>query len=371
MNRPKQHVVIIAGESSGDLHGAHLIHYIKQQNPKVVFSGLGGIKMEQEGFQSLVPITKLAIMGFWEVLKNIMFFINLERLVLTHIQNKQPDKIILIDYPGFNLRLAQKIKKISKTKIIYYVSPQLWAWKEERVKIIKKHVDSLIVLFPFEVSWYKKHQIHANYFGHPLIEQYLPSKIKKIKQNHKLSIALCPGSRIQEIQKHLPILIDTAIQYTKNNPQTSFKVICAPNIEPQLLRSYIKTDSISIETRPILTSFQKTDFAIVASGTAALECAVTLTPMFVVYKMSLLSWWVTKGLVKAPFASIVNILAAQEISLELLQTKFTAANLLSVLNNKLTNYTELIDEQTNILETIKPLAIKNTYQNTARYIESY
>ena len=371
MNQPKQHVVIIAGESSGDLHGAHLIRYIKQQNPRIVFSGLGGIKMEQEGFSSLVPITKLAVMGFWEVLKNIVFFLKLERLILKHIKNKQPDKIILIDYPGFNLRIAQKIKLFSKTKIIYYISPQLWAWKEDRVKIIKKHVDSLIVLFPFEVSWYKKHQIHVKHFGHPLIAQYLPSKIKKINPNQKLSIALCPGSRIQEIQKHLPTLINTAIQYTKNNPHVAFRVICAPNINPQLLRPYIKTTPITIETTPILSSFQKTDFAIVASGTAALECAVTLTPMIVVYKMSWLSWWMTKGFVKTPFASIVNILAKKEVSLELLQEQFTVINLLSALDRKLKNPSALFNEQKNILQTIKPLAIKDTYQKTATHIANY
>ena len=150
----KKHFIIIAGESSGDGHGAQLIKNLRRTNPEISFSGLGGPKMEGEGFCSLVPMDRLAVMGFGEVLKNILFFFQLEKLILRHIFEAQPDKIILIDYPGFNLRIAKKIKKSINTKIIYYISPQLWAWKENRIKIIQKYVDALIVLFPFEVEWY-------------------------------------------------------------------------------------------------------------------------------------------------------------------------------------------------------------------------
>ena len=143
MNQRKHNLVIIAGESSGDLHGAHLMHHMKKINPKIVFSGLGGQKMKEEGLSSLFPIKKLAVMGFWEVLKNIIFFLRVERTVLKHIKKTQPKKIILIDYPGFNLRLAKKLKSFSRAQIIYYISPQLWAWKEERVQIIKKHIGPL------------------------------------------------------------------------------------------------------------------------------------------------------------------------------------------------------------------------------------
>lgn len=370
MNK-KTHFVIIAGESSGDIHGAQIMKNLRYQNPDISFSGLGGPKMAKEGFSSLVSINRLAIMGFWEVLKNICFFFRLERLVLDHITKKNPEKIILIDYPGFNLRIAQKIKKHVNIKILYYVSPQLWAWKENRVKTIQTYVDSLIVLFPFEVEWYKKRNVHVEYFGHPLVETNLVSTRPLLTKKKSYTIALCPGSRQQEIKQHLPILIDVVQKTQEKKINLRFELFCAPNIQSSFIQQFIKQDNITINHNPILTSFVNIDFAIVASGTASLECAITQTPMVVIYKMSFLSWWLTKRFVKTPFASIVNVLANKPIIIELLQKDLTASRLFHTMMDCLQNPQKMQKKQDCVLEVIKPLAVQNVYQNTSSYIANY
>ncbi len=169
MNKNKT-ILIIAGEASGDLHGAGLMKHMLRIDASLQFIGLGGPKMEQLGFRSLAPIDKLAVMGFWEVAKNLLFFVNLKKQILNTITHTQPTKIILIDYPGFNLNIAKNIKKNFNTPIFYYISPQLWAWKEKRIKIIKNYVDQMIVVFPFEKQWYKKRGVNVEYFGHPIMD---------------------------------------------------------------------------------------------------------------------------------------------------------------------------------------------------------
>ena len=369
--KKNKHFIIIAGESSGDEHGAQLMKNLQYEIPNISFSGLGGPKMARAGFVSLVSMDRLAIMGFWEVLKNIVFFLQLEKLVLQHIKHIQPDKVILIDYPGFNLRIAKKIKRLWNIKIIYYISPQLWAWKEKRIAIIKKHIDSLIVLFPFEVIWYKKRNIAVKYFGHPLVEKNLSTTKPALNKKTAYNIALCPGSRQQEIKQHLPILIKMVQQAQNYNMALNFELFCAPNIQTAFIKKFIQDDRIRINRGAILTSFQNIDFAFVASGTASLECAITLTPMVVIYKMSTLSWWITKAFIKTPFASIVNILANRPVVLELLQNKLTASQLLVILQKYLHNPEKLQHKQNEILQIIKPLALKNAYKHTSAYIAKY
>jgi len=369
MNQNKN-FIIIAGESSGDGHGAQLMKNLRRENSNISFSGLGGPKMKKEGFNSLVPIHRLAVMGFGEVLKNIMFFFNLEKIILQHIKDVSPDKIILIDYPGFNLRIAKKMSRPSSCKVIYYISPQLWAWKENRIEIIEQYVDSLIVLFPFEVEWYKKRNIHVEYFGHPLVENNL-SKQHIIKRKRKYNIALCPGSRQQEIKQHLPILIKLVSKIQKQNIQVNFEIFCADNIAPSYLEKFIQDEKVLINRNSILTAFKNIDFAIVASGTASLECAITLTPMVVIYKMSPFSWWITKMFIKTPFASIINILANRPVVLELLQGDLTVSRLFTAVEEYLQNPKKMQEKQNQILNIIEPLALKNVYRQTSSYIAKY
>ena len=192
---------------------------IKKLDPAITFRGIGGEKMKSLGLKSIAPFNRLAVMGFVEVLKDLLFFINLKKKIINDIKKLKPEKIILVDYPGFNLSLAKDLKKTLKIPIIYYISPQVWAWKESRIYKIEKYIDKLLVLFPFEVSWYKERGVDVKYFGHPLIDLNPKPKTNQKQPN---TIALFPGSRDQEIKKHLPILKKTITYLKRINESFSF-----------------------------------------------------------------------------------------------------------------------------------------------------
>ena len=368
----KQKFFIVAGELSGDYHGAKIMHYIKASSPDSSFQGIGGSKMQAEGLISLAPITKLAVMGFWEVLKKIVFFINLEKKILQAIQKNQPDKIILIDYPGMNLRLSKKIKAKYNIPILYYVSPQLWAWKENRIKIIQKYIDKLIVLFPFEVAWYQRYNMQVQYFGHPLIYESQKYNNKAALKSDAYNIAICPGSRETEINQHLPILKKVIAQKDKLlNQSVVFHIIQAPGVNSNQFQTLISQfNNVHICKKPLLSALQPMDLAIIASGTATLECAATKTPMIVIYKMSALSWFITKRFVKTSFASIVNIIAKKKLFPELLQKDLTAKNIIKHTNEIMAskNYSFIASE---LEELLASLDEGNSHQKTANYILNY
>ena len=361
-------IFIIAGESSGDLHGAGVMGEMKAVDESIVFIGLGGERMAQYGLQSLVPIEKLAVMGFWEVVKNIFFFIKLKKIILQKIGEAQPDKIILIDYPGFNLSIAKNIKQKFNIPIIYYISPQLWAWKEKRIETIKKHIDKMIVVFPFEKEWYNKRGVDVEYFGHPVIDTSKQYQYPKQDQEVSINIALCPGSREQEIKRHMPILRQLIKQYPQGaNQRINFILVRARGLQKDLLTIYVKDLSVTITDESILQTFQKSHFGIIASGTATLESAITTRPLIVVYKMSWISWFITKGFVKIPFACIVNILAGEKIIPELLQNDFTVENLKKHLDIYIEEKNQISYEH-KINNIIKLLGDGDSYKKTAKYI---
>ena len=362
------HFFFIAGEPSGDIHGAQIIANLKKQNPDIIFSGIGGTNMSKQGFKSLVPIEKMSVMGFWEVIKQFNFFLNVEKLVINYIARNKPTKIILIDYPGFNLRLAKKIKQKFNIPIIYYISPQIWAWKEKRIKTIKKYIDNLIVIFPFEIQWYANRGVKAYFFGHPMLNNNNNYKIKPLDLDQSLNIALCPGSRMQEIKKHLPVFIKVIdSMHNIKHHNIKFFIQKSSNIKLDVYQQFIKNRRIKIVSKPIVDNFQSINLAIVASGTATLECAVTLTPMIVIYKMSWLSWIITQLFIKTKYASIVNILANKKIINELLQHQFTHQNIINNINHIIQkdNFEKI---QNNYLKYISSLNQEKVYYNTSQFI---
>ena len=361
-------IFIIAGESSGDLHGAGVMGEMKAIDQSIVFIGLGGKRMAQHGLQSLVPIEKLAVMGFWEVVKNIFFFIKLKKIILQKIDLEQPDKIILIDYPGFNLSIAKNIKQKFNIPIIYYISPQLWAWKEKRIETIKKYIDKMIVVFPFEKDWYHKRGVDVEFFGHPLVDTSKQYQYPKQDYSGSINIALCPGSREQEIKRHMPILCQFIKQYPQGiNKKINFILVRAQGLKKDILTAYLKDLDVTISDEPILKIFQKSHFGIVASGTATLESAITTRPLIVIYKTSWISWIITKGFVKIPFACIVNILAGEKLIPELLQNDFTVKNLKKHLDGYLKEVAQNHYEH-NINNIINLLGKGDSYKKTAKYI---
>ena len=331
-NTPPPTYFIVAGEQSADNHGALLMKAMLAQNPKIEFKGIGGKKMTNAGLNSIEDIDKLAVMGFVEVIRHLVFFRKLTERVLSEIEKESPNQIILIDYPGFNLRLAKKIKNKFDIPITYYVSPQLWAWKENRIKIIKKNIDQMLVIFPFEEEWYKDRGVEATFVGHPIFDEWTPSTKEELCRllnlNHEKQIlVLYPGSRLQEVKKHLPILVQAAKKLKDEIPSIQVILGAAPQID---WTQWNLPDWIQVELKYPQKALECGDLAFVASGTSTVEATVFGTPMIVTYKMATLSWWLSKILVNVPFAGMVNILAEKEIMPELLQENATVEKLSSI-----------------------------------------
>ncbi|MBC8256469.1 MAG: lipid-A-disaccharide synthase [Candidatus Marinimicrobia bacterium] len=335
----KQTYFIIAGEQSADNHGASLMKAMLVQNPEIEFNGIGGKEMIEAGLYSIEDIDKMAVMGFVEVIRHLGFFRNLSKRVLAEIDKCQPKQIILIDYPGFNLRLAKKIKEQFDIPITYYVSPQLWAWKENRIKIIRKYIDLLLVIFPFEEEWYRVRGVEAKFVGHPTFDDWTPTSKEELCKSLNLNadkqkIILYPGSRLQEVKKHLPILVQAAAKLRNDDSSLQFILGASQQIN---WSQWSLPNWIQIESDNPQKALECADLALVASGTATLEAAVFGTPMIIIYKMATISWWLSKLLVKVPYAGMVNIIAGKKIIPELLQENATSEKLfytaLSILKN--------------------------------------
>jgi len=321
-------IFILAGEPSGDEYGAQLMQNISKKIQNVNFIGIGGPLMDGQGLKSIVPLQKMSVMGFFEIIKTLPFFIKLEKNILNLIVKQKPDKIILIDYPGLNLRLAPKIKSRIKTQIFYYISPQIWAWKEKRIEIIKKYIDKMIVIFEFEKDWYHKRGVEAEYVGHPFLDIWNKNNTDNLIEKYKIDktrpiLTLFPGSRKQELKKHLQLFIDVALKLKTNIPNLQILLGLHPEIQ---LKYQIDQQIIVINDEP-LKALELANVAIVASGTATLQAAILNTPTVVVYKMNTLSWLLTQCMIKVKYASMANIIAEEEVFPEYLQTEATIKNL--------------------------------------------
>ena len=328
---------IIAGEPSGDLHGANLIRAIKKLNNYSSFMGHGGFLMEEEGMRIIEHCNNLSVMGFKEVIKQLPKFLKIMNSTIELVEKSKPDRIILIDYPGFNLRFAKRVSYL-KIPITYFILPQAWAWKSKRVEIIKKYVNQSFSIFPFEKDWYNLKGLKTKFFGHPFIEnQHVDENrmqfFKRHNLNHKNRIlVLLPGSRQQEIDKHWPIFVKTVVLLKKEYPLLQIIVAKSNNVKIPISDPTFKIEKNS--KKAIIAA----DVAIVASGTATLECAVENTPMVVCYKFSLFNWIIARYLVKVKYSSIVNLIGEKRIVPELLQSKMTPENIK-------TNLIKLIEEK--------------------------
>ncbi|OGX37143.1 MAG: lipid-A-disaccharide synthase [Omnitrophica WOR_2 bacterium RIFCSPHIGHO2_02_FULL_52_10] len=326
MESAPNHLVLVAGEASGDMHAAHLVDAIKKLDPSVTFSGLGGPKMKASGVEIYQDLASQAVVGFWEVLTHYPEIRRAFELVLEKIDAVKPKAVLLVDFPGFNLRLARELKR-RNIRVIYYISPQVWAWKEERVHFIKKHVDKMLVLFKFEKEFYAKHGINVEFVGHPLVDTLNITCPKDIfLENYSLpadhlTIGLLPGSRVKEIETLLPVMVHAAeILHRKIRP-IQFLVMQAPTIRRPLLEFHLRDSPIThrIVEEDIYDGINACDFCLVASGTATLETALLQRPMIVVYKTHLLTWLLAKCYIKISDIGLVNIVAGRRIVPECVQ----------------------------------------------------
>ena len=318
---------LIAGEASGDLHGSNLIKAIKQTDPNATFNFWGGDLMQQQAEGLVMHYKQVTIMGFVEVVMNIRsIFKNLETCK-KQIIDFNPDVVILIDYPGFNLRIAEFCKQ-NGIKTTYYIAPKIWAWKESRGKKLEKFVDQLLLIFPFEVSYFKKWQVNSLYVGNPLIDaiaSHKPNHEFKAQNNalNKPVIALLPGSRKQEIAKILPLMLQVITQF----PDYQFIIAGAPGINPSFYQSYLNPQ-VTVVYGQTYDLLQNAEGAIVCSGTATLETALFNVPQVCGYVANPISYRIAKLLVKnIKYISLVNLCLNKPAIIELIQHDFTISNM--------------------------------------------
>lgn len=328
MNSEPLKFFLVAGEPSGDLHGGKLIRAMQNIHPNSTFMGHGGNAMKDAGMQILEHTDDLAIMGFVEVIKHLPRMMKIMGKTIDTITRTKPDRVILIDYPGFNLRLGKNIQHLG-IPITYFILPQVWAWKEKRVETMKAVLDQALSIFPFEQDWFETRGLPTNYVGHPFAEQeHVDETSKDFYQRHDLTIehpvlVLLPGSRQQEVDRHWPIFLKTVERLKQDNPNLQIMVGKAVNVSFTPIPNTFKIEDNARKAMVAGTA------ALVSSGTATLECAVEDTPMVVCYKLSGVSWWMANTMASVKYASMVNLIADEIIVPEFLQQDMTASNLVA------------------------------------------
>ena len=368
---------IIAGEASGDLHGSNLIKELHKKDPRGLIRCWGGDKMEAAGATLVKHYRDLAFMGFTEVIKNLPTIFRNLRFCKKDIFSFRPDVLILIDYPGFNLRIAKWAKE-QGFKTVYYISPQVWAWKENRVKIIRECIDLMLVILPFETAFYQKWNYNVEYVGHPLVEvidSFNSNKTgaaKAFLEIHSPAfpvIALLPGSRRQEILKKLPIMLEV----TRYFPGYTFIVAGAPALPGEfysmLMSPYKNVQVVTNQTYDLLSASRA---ALVTSGTATLETAIFGVPQVICYKGGNISYQIAKILVKIKFIGLVNLIMNKEVVKELIQDQLTVNNIRYELDKLLTDETRIKQVKDDYF-ALKKLLGKggNASANAASKIEAF
>jgi lipid-A-disaccharide synthase len=332
---PKPTIMIVAGERSGDIYGAALARALQVRLPGLEVFGCGGDALREAGADTVVDAHQISLAGITEIISGIPRVYRAFHYLLEEVDCRNPQLAILIDFPDFNLRMARQLKK-RKVPVVYFVSPQVWAWRKRRVRKLKERIAKMIVIFDFEEEIYRKAGVPVEYVGHPLVDMVRPHMgreqfFAKVDLDASVpTVALLPGSRKQEVARMLPVMLDAATRLTLHH-QLQFLVAVAPGIdlawvEAILLECYVGRATVRPAVHATYDTLQYANVAVVASGTATLEAALRERPMVAVYRVSPLTWLVGQLLVDVPFYCMVNILAKKEIVPELMQHDFNAAN---------------------------------------------
>ena len=347
--------MMIAGEASGDMHGANLAKALIKKDDRISLFGIGGPAMREQGVRLLVDAHELAVVGITEVFSKLRIIYRSLSIVKTALKQKKPDLLILIDFPDFNFLVAAAAKK-RDLPVLYYISPQIWAWRQNRVKKMRRLVDHMAVIFPFEASFYRKHHIPVTFVGHPFLDQ-----IPRIKSHptvagisRKPSIGLIPGSREKEVNTLLPEMLEAALLIQSQIPRTRFVVSCARSIPTTLIsricRPYGSSLALEIIQGPASTVFQKSHLLVAASGTVTLEAALYGVPMVIVYKVSPFSYQLGKRLIKVKFIGIVNLIAQKKILPELIQDAASPHNIAKTAVSMLSDSDKLMKTRRHLLK---------------------
>ncbi|MCK9595063.1 MAG: lipid-A-disaccharide synthase [Candidatus Omnitrophica bacterium] len=375
MEKPKK-ILIVCGEASGDLHAAHLVSEIKKIYPSVRFAGLGGNKLKAAGVELYYDLTKLAVIGFWEVLKNLKTFKKIFRRVLEEAQKDKPDLAILVDYPGFNLRLAEKLRELG-IPVAYYISPQVWAWGKNRLRSIKKNIARMIVLFPFEEKIYRQNDIPVSFVGHPLLDVVKTQEPKEAflakhgLSRDKLTISLLPGSREKEVRTLLPVMLKSAQEINEYfYGRAQFLILRSPTVKKEAFDQALAGFNLPIKMISDATydGIAASDFSLVCSGTATLETGILGTPMVILYTVNLLTWAFIRLMIKIPYIGLVNVVKEKKVCEEFIQFQCNPKAICDYLIPVLQDKDRLSQLKLELLDIKQKLGAYGASQKAARVI---
>ena len=330
---------IITGEPSGDVHAANLVKELKKIDSKSAVRAWGGDRLIDEDVSLAMNIKNIAFMGLWNVIINLRKIISNLEFCKNDILNFKPDALILVDYPGFNLKIA-KFAKNNGIKVFYYIPPKIWAWNKKRINTLKNFVDYIIVIFPFEVNFYKNLGINVFYFGNPLIDEIHNHEIVFSLKSTKPIIALLPGSRKQEIEKILPVMLSTV----KNYPKYQFVIAGSNSFSNKYYESFVKDKDVKIVFNNVYGLLSNSKFALVTSGTATLEAALFNVPQIVCYKTNWITYIFAKILVKIKYISLVNIILNRNAINELIQNDLNEKSLIKAINSALNEHDKILKD---------------------------
>ncbi len=325
MNTPR--MLIVTGEASGDLHGAHLIRSVKTRMPQAQIFGVGGSHLAAEGVTLISSSDELAVVGVTEVLKKLKTVYAVFRKLSRFLKDERPDLVILVDYPDFNLRLAKVAHKLG-IRVVYYISPQVWAWRSSRVKLIQKIVTKMIVIFPFEQEFYRRHGVEVEWVGHPLVETVRSSLTKaEFCQQHALDsdrpiLGLLPGSRESEIERLLPLMLDAAQRIRQQQPDAQFFLPVASSLAHSSSFAALPEWITPIHGQTY-EAIAAADMVITASGTVTVETTLLETPMLITYIVAPLTFWIGSHFIRVPYIGMVNLIAGKEVAKEFIQKNAT------------------------------------------------
>jgi lipid-A-disaccharide synthase len=319
---------MVAGEASGDLHGSHVVRALRHCRPSVRVRGMGGPAMQTAGADIFIRSDRLAVVGITEVVVKIPQIYKVMSRLKAHIVQDPPDLLILIDYPEFNLHLAAFAKQ-RKIPVLYYISPQIWAWRPGRIKKIKARVDHMAVILPFEAPFYSAHGVPVTFVGHPLMDaqrETAPLPCRLPADGSPVVVGLLPGSREREVRQLLPVMLDAGRVLRRTMPDIRFLVSRAPSIAPEWIERIVQNSPLSdaqIVTEPVQALFPKCHLVVAASGTVTLEAAIYGIPMVIAYTVSPLSYMLGKALIRVQHIGLANLIAGKRVVPELIQDAVT------------------------------------------------
>ena len=375
-----KNVLIIAGEVSGDLHGASLIRELKKLDSSLKIFGIGGNKMQAEGMELIYHIDKMAFLGFVEVIKHLPFIKRVQRDIIDEVKTRKVREVVLIDYPGFNLNLAKKLIALEpelKLKLIYYITPQVWAWGKGRVNKIKELFNKVLVVFPFEEKFFKSKNVNAEFVGHPLIQEINSYKfLTRDQLNKKFDLdpakeilLILPGSRKQEVESIFPEAIKAANKLS-HEFNMQIVVACSSSIDKKVFYGLTEQKNFKVVKDYTYDLLKHSKFGIVKSGTSTLEAGLMELPMVIIYKTSLLTYKIGKSLVKIKNIGMANIVLDEQVVPELIQNEANAENIYDTAKNILSNNALLNQTKLKLRRIKEVLGDKNAPQNAAKIIYS-